>query len=227
METQIPEWPPWLPGGWPHNLVHAVGWDGIRVASVAQERTHPWLGKSLQTLADEQDTTPYALLVDLMLHHEGSVGQWVDEISGYDSSSADPNLLSIMNHPAAAIVTDAEDYGGGSPHPAHAGAMARVLRWNRETQSLPWGVFLRKMTSLPAHRVGLDTRGRLKVGYPADLVVLDLESVGDHATWDEPRVASTGVDWVLINGKPVVEEGLFVGGNHGQVLRKPMTEAQP
>lgn len=216
IEDRIPEWPPWQEDGWPHNLVEAVGWGGILVASVRGEGT-PLVGRSLADLARENSRTPFDFVADLMIAQGGQVGQSVDQISGRDDDVE--VLLSIFAHPAAAVVSDAEDYGRGSPHPAHAGAFARALRINRERALLPPEQVVRKMTGYPAALLGFDDRGTLTPGAAADVVLLDPEAVTDRATWDDPRVPAVGIPWVWINGHAVVEEGRWRGGLHGQVLR--------
>ncbi|MCH7781289.1 MAG: amidohydrolase family protein, partial [Acidobacteria bacterium] len=111
LERRSPEWPPWRPGGWPHNLVGAVGWDGIYVASVGPTGPAHYVGRDLQTIAVGEGRDPYDVVADLMLSERGRVGPWVGEISG-DEDVRD-GLLTILAHPAAAVISDAEDYGKG------------------------------------------------------------------------------------------------------------------
>jgi N-acyl-D-aspartate/D-glutamate deacylase len=152
-----------------------------------------------------------------MLSQEGRVGQLVGEISG-EPERLDP-LLAILVHPAAAIVSDAEDYGRGAPHPAHAGAFARALRLNRERGLLPLAEMIRRMTTYPASVIGLEERGAVEQGAAADLVVFDPATVADRATWTEPRLPAAGIRWVVLNGRVVVEDGSYEGGLNGEVLR--------
>jgi N-acyl-D-aspartate/D-glutamate deacylase len=116
------------------------------------------------------------------------------------------------------VISDAEDYGRGSPHPAHAGAFARALRWSREHDLLPLEEMVHRMTGLPAARIGLDDRGVLRVGLAADLVVLDAARVSDRATWDAPRLRADGIPYVVINGTVVVDDGRYAGALAGRVL---------
>ena len=217
IEHRVPEWPPWQPGGWPHNLVRAVGWDGIVVASVGPDGPSDLVGDSLARIAERHGRDPFDVVADLMLSQEGQVGQLVDEISGRDEQI--DVLLSILSHPAAAVISDAEDYGRGTPHPAHAGAFARALRLAREHDLLPLEELVRRMTSYPASLVGLRDRGVIEVGAAADLVLFDAEHIADRATWGEPRAVAVGVAAVLINGVPVIEDGRLRAGLHGRVLR--------
>jgi N-acyl-D-aspartate/D-glutamate deacylase len=218
VEERVPEWPPWRPGGWPHNLVEAVGWDGILVASVTAGGPSEYVGRRLSDLAAEQGREPFDVVADLMIAEGGQVGQFVDEISGRDDRL--DVLLSILAHPAAAVVSDAEDYGRGAPHPANAGAFARALRLNRERDLMPLQELVRRMTSYPASLVGLRDRGVVAEGRPADLVVFDAGTIADRATWSEPRAHATGVVGVLVNGRWAVKDGRYVGGLNGEVLRR-------
>ena len=213
----VPGWPPFGPQGWPHNLVQAVGWDGILVASVGPGRSAEAVGRSLADLAAASGADPFDVVAALLIAEHGQVGQLVAEISGSDELEAP--LLEILSHPAAAVITDAEDYGRGRPHPAHAGAFARALRLARERGSPPLEDLLRRMTSYPASLVRLADRGVIRPGAAADVVVFDAALVTDRATFDEPRLAADGITHVLVNGAPVVDDGAWIGGRHGQVLR--------
>jgi N-acyl-D-amino-acid deacylase len=201
-----------------HNLVGAVGWDGIYVASVGPDGPAAMVGRDLHSIAADAGKDPFDVVVELMLAERGRVGQLVGEISG-DGDELD-GLLSILAHPAAAVVSDAEDYGRGVPHPAHAGAFARVLRLNRERRLMDDGELVRRMTGRPAAIVGLEGVGRLAVGEVADLVVLDAETVGDAASWEDPRAFATGIEGVMVGGRWAVREGVYRPGANGRILRR-------
>jgi N-acyl-D-amino-acid deacylase len=216
IEERTPEWPPWEAGGWPHNLVSAVGWDGIQVSSVGGEAGHAALGRSLRELGNDSGTGPFAAISDLMLAEDGAVGQFVLDISGEEG------LRELASDPAVAFITDANDYGKGSPHPAAYGAFPRVLRrYVREAGAIPLEEAIRRMTSLPADIVGLADRGRIANGLPADLVLFDKDEVTDHATLDNPRSRATGIRATFVNGQPVIHDGRYTGALPGRVLRKP------
>jgi len=205
-----------------HNLVGAVGWDGIYVASVGPEGPTELVGRDLRSIAEEKGADPFDVVVELMLAERGRVGQLVGEISG-DGDEIDA-LLSILSHPAAAVISDAEDYGRGVPHPAHAGAFVRALRLNREYGLMTDGEMVRRMTSYPAAIVGLEGVGRLAVGEVADLVVISPDRVGDEADWIAPREFAAGVEGVMLGGRWAVWADLYMPPKLGRVLRRIRAE---
>jgi N-acyl-D-aspartate/D-glutamate deacylase len=223
IEGTSPEWPPWVPGGWPHNLVGAVGWDGIIVASVPQGGPSEWVGRDLAAISAQVGRDPFDVVADLMIAHGGRIGQQVDEISG--RGEAPDGLLAILGHSAAGVVSDAEDFGRGSPHPAHAGSFARVLRLARERGLMTVEEAVRRMTAVPASVVGLPGTGAIREGAPADMVVFDPGATADRATWDSPRLPASGVRWVVVSGVVVVDRGALTDARPaGRVLRAPPLE---
>lgn len=215
IETLSPAWPPWREGGWPHNLVKAVGWDRIRVASVGSDRNRDVEGMSLEELGRARGRSPFDAIADLMIEEDGNVGQFVEDISGEEGIAA------LVNEPGIAFITDANDYGKGKPHPAAYGSFPRILgRYVREKRSLSLEEAVRRMTSLPASILELSERGLLREGAFADMVLFDSEAIVDRATLQEPRIAPRGVDLVLVNGKAVYRNGELTGALPGVVLRR-------
>ena len=84
---------------------------------------------------------------------------------------------------------------------------------------MPLEEMIRRTTSYPASIVGLEDRGTLRVGAFADVVVFDPDQVHDRAGWEHPREVASGIPWVAIGGNWVVDQGLYVGGLAGRVLR--------
>jgi N-acyl-D-amino-acid deacylase len=113
-------------------------------------------------------------------------------------------------------------FGQGAPHPRSYGTFARVLAvYVREKRLLTLEDAIRKMTSLPAARLGLADRGLLRPGMKADLVVLDPATVRDRATYEKPHQYAEGVSLVLVNGEPVLDGDRMTGARPGRVLRGP------
>jgi N-acyl-D-amino-acid deacylase len=101
-----------------------------------------------------------------------------------------------------------------------AGHVHYLTRHVGELHTLPLEEAIRKMTSMPAEHFGLRDRGRLERGRAADVVVLDLERLDDGSTLDDPVNYVRGVDYVLVNGTPVVDEGEHTGALPGRHLQR-------
>lgn len=128
----------------------------------------------------------------------------------------------IMRHPWTAIASDGSisEPGPTVPHPRNYGTYPRVLgRYVRELKVLTLPEAVRKMTSLPAARMGLTDRGRLAVGMMADLVVFDPNTVADRATFTQPHQYPAGIPHVVVNGQVEVENGAMTSARAGRVLR--------
>src|SRR6185295_13873327 len=127
---------------------------------------------------------------------------------------AEEDLQRVIVHPAAMIASDGEVpiFGRGAPHPRSYGTFARVLAvYVREKKLLTLEEAIRKMTSLPAARLGLADRGLLRPGMKADVVVLDPAAVRDRATYEKPHQYAEGVSLVLVNGEPVLDGDRMTG----------------
>jgi N-acyl-D-amino-acid deacylase len=129
----------------------------------------------------------------------------------------------IMQHPWTAIASDGRltALGDGHPHPRAYGTFPRVLGvYVRERGVLTLEDAVRKMTSLPAGRMGLADRGRIAAGLSADIVIFDPATVTDRATFQEPHQYPAGVPFVIVNGVVTVDGGEFVDARPGRVLRR-------
>jgi N-acyl-D-aspartate/D-glutamate deacylase len=126
-----------------------------------------------------------------------------------------------MADPTVMIASDGI-LDNGKGHPRAAGSYARVLgRYVREQHALSLMDALRKMSLLPAERLGIQSKGRLEVGADADIAVFDPERVIDRATFENPAQYSDGIPYVLVNGVVVVGDGKLVdGATPGRGLRR-------
>ena len=215
----IPEWPSWDPGGWPHNLVEATGWDNVWIMWVASEKNKHYERKSVARIARETERDPFDVAADLILEEQGQIMAFYIGVSG-DLDEQWP-LRQIIQHPNAAIETDAFSLGRGMPNPALLGAFPRVLgQYVRDERLLSFEDAIRKMTSITAERLRIKDRGLLREGFCADITVVDPEVVGDNATYLEPDQPPSGIDYVLINGTVIVDEGVVdTESLAGHVLR--------
>jgi N-acyl-D-amino-acid deacylase len=128
----------------------------------------------------------------------------------------------IMKHPWTAIASDGSISAPGPsvPHPRNYGTFPRVLgRYVRELKVLTLPDAVRKMTSLPAARMGLTDRGRIQTGMMADLVVFNPRTVADRATFTQPHQYPDGIPYVIVNGQVEVDNGVMTAVRAGRVLR--------
>jgi dihydroorotase/N-acyl-D-amino-acid deacylase len=112
--------------------------------------------------------------------------------------------------------------GQEHPHPRAYGTFPRILRkYVREEKKLSLEDAIRKFSALPAQRMRFTDRGVLKERMWADVVVFDPATIKDVATFAEPNQLSQGMEYVLVNGVPVIEQGKMTGARPGKVLRGP------
>jgi dihydroorotase/N-acyl-D-amino-acid deacylase len=200
--------------GDPGNVVLAAcGWD----PSLA--------GKSLaQVLRDRSRPVTVDQAADLVLEIVQRGG-----CSAIYHAISEDDLVRIMKHPVTMIASDASPgiptFGKDVPHPRAYGTFARVLGvYVREKGVLTLENAVRKMSALPAQRMGVVDRGVLRPGLKADLVVFDSATVKDRATFERPHQYAEGVSAVLVNGQVVLEGGKLTGARGGKTLRKTESE---
>jgi N-acyl-D-aspartate/D-glutamate deacylase len=113
---------------------------------------------------------------------------------------------------------------GGHPHPRYYGTFPRVLgRYVREEHVLTLEDAIRKMTSENASKIGLLDRGILRPGMAADVTVFDAAKIIDNATFEKPHQYATGVEYVIVNGKIVLDQGRHTGARPGVILKRQDT----
>jgi N-acyl-D-amino-acid deacylase len=132
-----------------------------------------------------------------------------------------------LTHPYGMPSTDTGAYAPGEGHPQIAGSFPRYFRkLVGERYELTIMEAIRKATLLPAETLGFHSKGRLRVGMDADLVVFDIKGIMDKAEFGLPDAMPEGIDYVLINGKLVLDKGELVETGAGQPVRchKPVYE---
>ncbi|KPV65331.1 MAG: D-glutamate deacylase [Candidatus Bathyarchaeota archaeon BA1] len=113
--------------------------------------------------------------------------------------------------------------GKGKPHPRSYGTFPRVLgKYVREERTLTLENAVRKMTSLPAQKLGLRDRGLIRKGMYADITIFDPDRVMDRGSYTDPHQYPDGIEYVLVNGKIVIEKGTHTGTLSGKALRKTL-----
>ena len=178
-------------------------------------------GKSLaQVLRDRRRPVAIAQAADLVLEivEKGGCTAVYHAISEED-------LVRIMKHPATMIASDASPgiptFGKDAPHPRAYGTFARVLGvYVREKHVLTLEDAIRKMSSFPAQRMGIEDRGTLRAGLKADIVVFDPATISDKATFEKPHQYAEGVLAVIVNGRLTLSDGQMTGERAGRALRR-------
>jgi N-acyl-D-amino-acid deacylase len=194
--------------------------DLIVIASTKTEGNRHFVGKSVQEVGDAWGVEPAEAALRLLVEEEGAVA-----MIGHGMSPE--NVEMVLSHPLVMIGSDGASIAPTGkaaetrPHPRLYGCCPRVLAHycrDRGIFDLPTAV--RKMTGTPADQAGITDRGRISRGKKADLVVFNAATVKDEATFDDPHQYATGINYVVVNGQVVVENGDHTGARPGRVLRK-------
>ncbi|NLA59862.1 MAG: amidohydrolase family protein, partial [Firmicutes bacterium] len=196
-----------------HNRPAMVGWGSIVVSGVMSDRNKWMEGKSCAEIASELGQQPLDVVLDLLADENLAVTM----VTHYGSGKV---LSSVLCHTRATLGTDGIICG--HPHPRLYGSYPRFFRdFVLDRRLLSWEEAVRKTSGLSADTLGLKTRGYVKTGMAADLVVLSPEDLNDRATYQEPAVYPEGIRYVLVNGEIAVEpQRGFTGTLSGKVLRK-------
>jgi N-acyl-D-amino-acid deacylase len=206
------------PGTW-ENLYGAAGADGVLLLAFKNPKLKPLTGKTLAEVAKMRGVSPEDAAIDLVIEDGSRVGV------AYFLMSED----NIRRQVALPWVSFGSDEQGDAPegvfllsaaHPRAYGNFARVFaQYVRKDHVVSVEEAVRKLTSLPADNLSLKDRGRLKTGAFADVVVFDPNTIQDHATFEKPHQLSTGVSYVIVNGKMAVKDGVPTGAATGRVVR--------
>ena len=188
-------------------------WDKVLISDVFTDKNKMFEGKNILEAAGETEKDPYDFMRDLLIDEKNRVGMVTFMMN-------EDNLKRILAHPLLTFGSDGSaiaPYGvlhKGKPHPRLYGTFPRILgKYVREEKIFTLPRAIQKMTSLPAQKFGFAGRGQITEDYFADIVVFNPDEVIDQATWKDPHQYPKGIDYVIVNGKIVINEG-----NHTEVL---------
>ncbi len=197
-----------------------AAWDGIMISSVHSGRNKWMEGKTISEIAVHIDKSPVETVFDLLIDEDTRVDIFL-------FSMCEENLEKILGWDFVFVGSDSSlrvnqgILAEGKPHPRSYGTFSRVLgRFCREKKLIPEEKAIRKMTGLPAQKVGLDRRGLIKERYFADITIFNPGKITDKSTFTEPHQYSEGVEYVIVNGKVTVQNGKHSGTTNGRILRK-------
>ena len=203
------------------NLYLATGSpDQVLLIGFKNEKLKPLTGKTLGDVARLRHTSPEAAAMDLVVEDDSRVG------TVYFLMDED-NVRRQIVLPWVSFASDEDSRGidgvflKSSAHPRAYGNFARVYaRYVRDEKLLTVEEAVRRMTSLPASKLGIARRGMLREGYFADVAVFDPQAIQDHATFEKPMQYATGVSEVWVNGVEVIRDGEHTGAKPGRVVRR-------
>ena len=200
----------WRIDGWENRGAY-TGWENIEVTNVASSADEHVEGESIRAIADDRDTDPVTVVCDLLVESELEVGMLLHQLREAD-------VRQLLTNERVNVATDG--LFGAHPHPRVYGTYPRILgRYVRELNLLTLEEAVRKMTSLPARAMGLQSKGVLRPGLDADLVVFDPATVESNATYDRPRQHPTGISHVVVDGTFVVRDGELTDARPGSAIR--------
>lgn len=194
------------------NYAKLVGWENILITSVQGEANRACVGRTVAEIAADRGQDPADVALDLLAAEQGMVTMVMLNLYAAE------DLATIMRHEAGMIGSD--DIYTGTPHPRLYGTFPRVLsKFARADGVLSLAEAVRRMTAVPAKRLGLADRGVIREGAAADLVLFDPVTVHDRATYGQPRQYPIGIHYVVVNGQLVVDDGKQTTARPGRVLR--------
>ena len=210
--------------GFHEEFVQFSDWRDIYLDELPEGSPHArFRGISVAAAAEALDRDPCDLYFDLVLNEGDGLGSTCIQVS-------EPDFLHLLQDSWTMFGTDAiathfdrlrEPWNSIQPHPRHYGTFPRVLAsFIRDEGKLDLAAGIRRMTGLVADHFGLADRGYLRPGCHADLVVLDMDSVAERATWRLPNAYPVGIETVLVGGVAAVEAGALTGALAGKMLTR-------
>jgi N-acyl-D-amino-acid deacylase len=206
---------------WDNEWQEIPGPEAVLVSVVHNPDLRSIQGKRLSEIASERNQEPIETLLDILVEDEAYTF-----VAVFGMDEADVSLA--LEQPWVSVDNDSQGsapdgiLGREHPHPRAYGTFPRILRkFVREEHKLSLEEAIRKFTALPAQRMRLVDRGVLKQGMWADVVVFDPTTIRDLATFEDPNQLSAGMEYVLVNGVPVIAAGRATDALPGKVLRGP------
>ncbi len=212
-----------IPGSnWYNHYTATGGWDGMLLVSFSNPKYKRFEGRRMSEVIKELGRPGIDVLFELLENNNASVPTVYFHHSEDDMRYALRQPWVSIGSDGTAVKTDGP-LSAGHPHPRYYGTFPRVLgRYVREEKVLTLEDAVRKMTSANAAKVRQYDRGLLRPGMAADITVFNAATVIDNATYEKPHQYPAGIEYVIVNGKLVLERGRHTGARPGVILRRPM-----
>jgi len=209
-----------IPGSnWYNHYTATGGWDGMLLVSFSNPKYKRFEGKRMSDVIQALGKPGIDVLFELLENNGGSVP------TVYFHHSED-DMRYALKQPWVSIgsdgtaVTETGPLAAGHPHPRYFGTFPRVLgRYVRDEKVITMEEAIRKMTSANAAKVHQYDRGLLRPGMAADVTVFNAATIIDNATYEKPHAYATGVEYVIVNGKVVLDKGQHTGARPGTILK--------
>ncbi len=202
-------------------LVSAGRWEEIRL--LRSDANPGLVGATFEEIGRDRGVDPYDAVLDLLREE----GEGLNGMLWTSRSFSQDDIRMCLRQPECAVISDTLALAPHGPLENQIGSLsgygwaARFLgAYVRDDGLLTLAEAIRKLTSLPAERLGIADRGVLAEGNCADIVVFDADSIASRCTIREPRLYATGIAHVLVNGRPVMRDGERMDENPGRVLRR-------
>ncbi|MDX2029245.1 MAG: D-aminoacylase [Blastocatellia bacterium] len=211
-----------IPGSdWYNHYTATGGWEGMLLVTLRNPKYKVFQGKRMSEAIQAMGRPPLDALFELLAENEGSVPTVYFHHAEEDMRYALKQPFVSIGSDGTAVKTEGP-LAAGHPHPRYYGTFPRVLgRYVREEKLLSLEEAVRKMTSANAAKIRLYDRGLLRPGQWADVTVFNPDTIIDHATFEKPHQYATGVEYVIVNGRPVLERGTHTGARPGVILYGP------
>ncbi len=190
-------------------------WDNVLIESAPESIEQRVIGQSVAGAAAVLGTDPWNAFFDLVKARGVSVNpRSMNEEQKWQALRAEWVMIDTDASPVNPATS-------ASSHPRAFGAFPRVIaKYVGEDRVITLEDAVRRMTSLAAHRLGLHDRGLVAPGMAADLLIFDPEEVRDRADFGDPMQYAEGMDYVLVNGVPVIDDGILRDARPGRLLRR-------
>ena len=193
--------------------------DILMVGFKTLEMSKKYLAKTVAEAAKMRGQSPEEAIVDMVIDDD-------HRIQCIYFSMSEENIRKKIQLPWVSFCSDAGVYSDISKsfrtHPRAFGSFIRVLgKYSRDENLFPLEEGIRRLTSFPASNLKLKQRGLLKENYFADIVIFNADKVNDNATFEEPLQFSEGVDHVIVNGVPVLLNGVHTNKFSGRFIKGP------
>ncbi len=206
---------------WDNEWLEVPGPEGILVSVVQNPKLLPLQGKTIAQIAKLWGKDPIDTVFDLLIEDSAFT-----EVAVFGMS--EPDVVLALQQPWVAVDNDSQGTSSEGilsrehPHPRAYGTFPRILRkYVREEHKLSLEDAIRKFSALPAERMRFNDRGVLKQSTWADIVVFDPATTHDVADFEKPNQLSIGMEYVLVNGVPVIADGKMTNALPGKVVRGP------